>query len=523
VSISVNGAGETCVAYLNRPPNFPFVSGDKLRSDGSLAYSIVNLPGNFILGAIDSGGNCYFVGKGKITPTPGAFQSTPPFSDGGTFIVKLDGSGNTSYATYLSGADNPTGMAVDNAGNLYLTGDCLSAALPTVHAYQPLHSGGSDLFIAALNSTGTGLIYATFWGGSSDESKPAIAVDATHNLYITGATTSSDFPTVLPLEGTFGGFHTAFVIKLSSNGTPVYATYLGDHSGATGTGVAADSSGSAYVVGFAGPGFPLVNPIVSTTVSTTSFVAKFSPDGSALAYSTYLEPGFSGSGIVVDSAGQAYVAVGGPSSVSPILSGDSLSVLNSSGTGFIFSTGIGGSPTSIGIDSVPNIYVAGTVSFDEPFPILNASNGTVVRSKFLEGLSQGYRMKISLSPGISLSHPDSLDFQRALRVGEEDDFADLLVANTSASGNVAISSIAISPGDFTETDGMSGDVGGKRFLRAACHLCADRKGQPNWNYYHHGHGARQPPFDQPHGNGLGTCGEPKQYIADVCTSSPHYL
>ena len=62
-------------------------------------------------------------------------------------------------------------------------------------------------------------------------------------------------------------------------------------------------------------------------------------------------------------------------------------------------------------------------------------------------------MKISLSPGISLSHPDSLDFQRALRVGEEDDFADLLVANTSASGNVAISSIAISPGDFTETDG----------------------------------------------------------------------
>jgi hypothetical protein len=102
VSIAVNNAGEACASYINTPPNSPFAAGAKLRSDGSLIYDISSLPGNVLVGAIDSSGSCYFAGKGQITTTPGSFQSTPKNANS-IFVVKFDAAGNLSFGTYLGG------------------------------------------------------------------------------------------------------------------------------------------------------------------------------------------------------------------------------------------------------------------------------------------------------------------------------------------------------------------------------------------------------------------------------------
>jgi hypothetical protein len=471
-SIAVNGAGDTCAAFINAPPfTTPSVSGAKFKNDGSTIYTISTLPGPTLVEAVDAAGNCYFAGQGQITPSPGVFQSTPKSSTS-MYVEKFDLSGNLVFATYLggSGTDSPAGMAVDSSGNVYLTGATNSNDFPTLNAHQPAPASPSDIFISVLNSTGTNLIYSTYWGGNNQDSGAAIAVDSAHNAYVTGLTLSTDFPVVSPFQATPGG---AFVIKLSSTGVPVYSTYLGPPNGlpppqTQGKGIAADSAGSAYVVGGAGVGFPLKNPIGPTPIGAAGFVTKFSPDGSALVYSSYIDVG---TAIAVDQSGQAYIT-GGPTIplVSPIQSSPDpanpsstnvsllISILNSSGTGLIFSTylGQGAFATSIGTDSVPNIYVSGTVgnaTCCDLFPILNASNGTYFAfDRDGAGVPQGFLSKISLSPGTSLSHPDAVDFkQEILSVGQQG-FGEVLVANTSAVGNISINGIVISQGDFTQTN-----------------------------------------------------------------------
>lgn len=467
VPIAVNDAGEVCAVFIN------YRAGAKLRSDGSVAYAFSNIPGpssgsfgNATLVAIDSNGNCYVAGFGPITPTPGAFQSiskSPPSSPS-PFIVKFDGAGNISFATYLggSGVDTPTGMAVDNSGNVYLTGVTSSNDFPTLNAHQPVLATAPDLFIAVLNPTGTGLLYSTYWGGSGTESNPAIAVDPLHNAYVTGGTDSKDFPTVHPLQATLTGSPSAFVIKLGPTGAPVYSTYLGGLGG--GAAIAADSGGSAYVAGYTG-NFNNCSRIGPCT-SPSAFVSKLSSTGSALSYSASLwgTPSVP-NGIVVDPTGQAYTT--GISSSVPLVSPIQtilgtgfnnhgfVSVLNTAGTAFTFSTSLGedASPTSIGIDSSPNIniYISGMPTRSSlPFPILNAPTGTYVPGV----LSPGFVSKISLSPGISLSHPDTVDFRGGfhLQAGRDSGSADVLVANTSAVGTVSISNIGITMGDFTETN-----------------------------------------------------------------------
>jgi hypothetical protein len=452
--IAVDSAGETCAVFVN------YRAGAKLRNDGSVIYSIMNTPviGNTSLVGIDASGNCYVAGQGQITPTPGAFQGTPKNSSS-PFVVKFDGSGNVGYATYLggSGIDTPTALAVDSSGNVYLTGTTSSNDFPAVHAFQPVLATAPDLFIAVLNSSGTALIYSTYWGGNSTESNPAIAVDVAHNAYITGSTSSTDFPTVSPLQATSAGSNTAFAVKLGSTGSPVYATYLGGQG--VGTGIAADPNGAAYVARNEGAGS-----------STSAFVSKVSADGSAVLYSASLWGANSSlAGIVVDSTGQAYATGSTITSSLPLVSAIQggldtyspfISILDTTGTRVTFSTSLGkdSQMNSIQIDSVPNIYVSGTTNTSYPsnfpFPILNAPNGTYFPPDANgAALRQGFLSKISLSAGISLSHPDTVDLRQAFYLGlGQSGHADVLVANTSALGNVAISSIVISTGDFTETN-----------------------------------------------------------------------
>ena len=133
------------------------------------------------------------------------------------------------YSTYLggSGDDVGFGIAVDTSGSVYVTVVTRSSNFPTTGgALQPTFGGGdlpSDVFVTKLNAGGDAFVYSTYLGGSGNEGEfgpdPAIAVDASGNVYVTGSTQSTDFPTVAPLQPTFGGgstlFGDAFVAKIA--------------------------------------------------------------------------------------------------------------------------------------------------------------------------------------------------------------------------------------------------------------------------------------------------------------------
>lgn len=467
--IVVDAAGEICSA------NSPGLL--KIQSDGSVIYSISTTTSISAI-TVDSQGNCYIAGQGVITPTAGAYQAINK-SGNDQFIEKFDGSGNVVYATYLGGSqsDTPAGIAVDGTGNVYVTGTTTSNDYPTFHAFQPTIAAAPDAFISVLNANGTALLYSTYWGGADSDGSTAIAVDANDNAYITGATKSADFPVIAPFQSTFEG-SAAFVIKLDPTGTPVYSTYLGGSGyGSRGSAIATDVNGSAYVAGSAYAGsVPMVNPIQGSTTDVSAFVSKFTPDGSALVYSTYLGELTSVAGIAVNSAGQAYIGgsvlvVGMPAGSVPLVSpiqttfgtvsyDGYVSVINPSGTALVFSSYLGGDNDTVhgfGVDGARNIYLSGNAS--DGFPITNAANGTyspIYPSDSCDGgicqTIQNFVLKINLSSGTSFSYPTTVDLRPLPQpIGTSTPAVPVLIGNTSASVDVGISNIAIQ-GDFSETN-----------------------------------------------------------------------
>jgi hypothetical protein len=211
-------------------------------------------------------------------------------------VAKLNAAGSALvYSTYLGGSnyDGGYGIAVDSSGNAYVTGDTNSANFPTMNALQANSGGTSDAFVAKLNATGSALVYSTYLGGSSADYGFSVAVDSSGNAYVTGATQSKNFPTVNPIQAGNPGNSAAFVAKLNATGSAlVYSTYLGGASSDQGSGIAVDSSGNAYVTGFTqSTSFPTVNAIqasLGASGATNAFVSKLNAAGSALVYSTYL-------------------------------------------------------------------------------------------------------------------------------------------------------------------------------------------------------------------------------------------
>ncbi len=165
-----------------------------------------------------------------------------------------------TYSTYLggSGGDAAMGVAVDGAGNIYLAGETASLDFPHQNGAQPASGGGSlDAFVAKLNATGDQLVYATYLGGSNYEYAKDVAVDAAGNAYVTGSTTSLNFPTLHALQSTLRGFSDGFVTKLDATGVIVYSTYLGGRAEDYAYGIAVDGSGRAHVTGQTiSPDFP---------------------------------------------------------------------------------------------------------------------------------------------------------------------------------------------------------------------------------------------------------------------------
>ncbi|MFU2192317.1 SBBP repeat-containing protein, partial [Methanobacterium sp. MZD130B] len=195
------------------------------------------------------------------------------------------------YSTYLGGTDDEygCGVAVDGDGNAYITGSTYSTDFPTTPgAYQNTNKGGSEVFVSKLDPTGA-LVYSTYLGGTDYEYGYGVAVDGDGNAYITGETSSTDFPTTSDAYQTsYAGFGDAFVSKLNPSGTGlVYSTYLGGTDYEYGFGVAVDGDGNAYITGSTySTDFPTTPGAYQNTNKGGSevFVSKLDPTG-ALVYS----------------------------------------------------------------------------------------------------------------------------------------------------------------------------------------------------------------------------------------------
>ncbi|HEV2840963.1 MAG TPA: SBBP repeat-containing protein [Chthoniobacterales bacterium] len=357
--------------------------------------------------AVDSAGNAYVVGvPSSDFPTVNAFQDT---SHGiqDVFITKLNAAGSALvYSTYLggSGYDFGLGIAVDSAGSAYVTGQTSSTDFPTANAFQGKNASGlgDDAFVAKLSPTGSALVYSTYLGGSNNDAGVDIAVDSAGNAYVTGFTSSTNFPTANGFQRIEGGFEhgDAFVTKFNGAGSAlVYSTYLGGGDSDHGESIAVDSAGNAYVTGSTlSTDFPTVNAFQSTFgggsdgESGDAFVTKFNAAGSALVYSTYLggDNGDSGHSIAVDSAGSAYVTGGTVSADFPTANalqnaiGGSVDTfvtkLTAAGSALVYSTYLGGNDFEVGhgiaVDSTGNAYVTGNTGSTN-FPTVNPFQSTI--------------------------------------------------------------------------------------------------------------------------------------------------
>lgn len=281
---------------------------------------------------VDGLGNIYVAGE-TVSPqlhtTPGVVQrvygGTFTNVGGDAFVAKFDATGsNLVYLTYLggSGADAALGLDIDTTGNVYLTGITDSPNFPIrTPAIQSklrglpdpyLNMRPFDAFVTKLNPTGSGLVYSTYLGGGGVDQGIGIAVDGSGTAYVTGYTTSTNFPTKLPIQAKSGGQSDAFVSAISPDGSSlVYSTYLGGRGTDRGQGIAVDNVGRAFITGYTvSTNFPTTNAFQSHLAGNQdAFVTVVDATGSALAWSTYLggTGDDRGARIALDGAGKAYV------------------------------------------------------------------------------------------------------------------------------------------------------------------------------------------------------------------------
>ncbi len=284
--------------------------------------------------AADSTGNIYVAGLTSSAdfPAQDAFQPSRASRGSDAFVAKLNAQGNALvYCTYLGGGDEDraAGVAVDAAGNAYVSGTTRSSDFPRKNPLQSRPGGSTDVFLAKFNAAGS-LLFSTTLGGGGSDSVAALALDAAGNSYLTGTTYSSDFPVRNALQAAYGGDGDAFITKVNAAGTAlVYSTYLGggkrmgvppatDRANA----IAVDTSGNAYITGEAfSSDFPTANAMIGDRNQYSmaeAFVLKLNAAGSAATYSTFLAHASwsAGSKIAVDASGSVYVSGASASSAS---------------------------------------------------------------------------------------------------------------------------------------------------------------------------------------------------------------
>ncbi|HEX6464899.1 MAG TPA: SBBP repeat-containing protein, partial [Vicinamibacterales bacterium] len=370
-SIAVDSSGNACIAGRTNSPDFPLSNqfqsqllGDydafvaKLSADGTaLLFSTYfggsgNDEGAGI--AVDSSGMIYVTGATEtlsqfdFVTTTGAFQRTYGGGMNDAYVAKFDatqpGPATLVYSTFLGGGDRERGnsIAVDSAGNAYVAGRTGSSDFPLMNPLQPSFGGGTyDAFVSELSADGSTLIYSTYLGDVGTDQAYGIAVDSAGNAYVTGVTSSSNFPTMNAYQPTLAGGTDVFVSAImSGGGALMYSTYLGGSGTDLGSGLALDASGIISVTGRTASqnDFPETPDAIQPTFGggpNDAFVAKFNP------------------------------ALSGPASL--VYS----SYLGGSGDEDVPTQGVAGNPAgAIAVDPAGNVYATGNTSSAD-FPTLN--------------------------------------------------------------------------------------------------------------------------------------------------------
>jgi hypothetical protein len=203
---------------------------------------------------VDGIGNVYIFGETQSSAsiaTTGAYQTTYGGSRD-AFLAKFDTTGNLLWATYFggSGTEQGRGLAIDDTGNIYVTGATLSSSgIATSGAHQITYGGGRDAFLVKFNSAGT-LLWGTYFGGSNYDDGSGVCVDTLGNVYVTGYTSSSaGISTSGAYQTILAGSSDAFLAKFTSNGIIQWSTYYGGSSADNGISISCDNSGKIYLFG----------------------------------------------------------------------------------------------------------------------------------------------------------------------------------------------------------------------------------------------------------------------------------
>ena len=428
--------------------------------------------------AVDPAGNVYVVGEttsqnfpklNAAQPAYGGSGGNNFFNGGDAFAAKLNASGGLVYSTYLGGAmdDGATAIAVDSTGAAYIVGATLSRSFfPSAPGYQKQFGGTAgqfinpngyvtfnlgDAFIVKLDPTGSQVLGATYLGGSLDESAAAVTLDSSNNVWVSGCTNSSNFPTQHPYQGAFAGMSPGtlqpfmncgdgFLSELSPDlKTLLYSTYFGGNGDDAISAIQVDAAGTVYMTGITvSTNFPTKSPISGQStyhgpttraesaigVSGDAFVAHLNPSTNQLIFSTYLGGSSNdvGSAIALDSTGAVYVAGMTNSTDFPLQGALQSKMAGSGGTNFVggdafvakldptgaqllFSTYLGGAGADgamgLLVDPAGNVVVMGSTGSSD-FPVV-ATSQTASKPTFSGGSADAFIAKISglnSGPGI---------------------------------------------------------------------------------------------------------------------------
>ncbi len=359
-AIAVTSSGEVLVAGTTLSTNFPLLNAlqSTLRATSDGFVTRLNASGTGLVFSTYLGGtgldeinglalatDALYVGGASGSsdlPSPTTYQNYVQNFDGFVTKLALDGS-SVQWTTYIGGMgeDRVRSIAVDPAGNVYAAGVTASTDLPTTtSAYQKTYGGGIyDGFLAVLPPVTTNPRYVTYLGAGGYDEAFGVATIGTAggqgwSAYVAGSTSSMDFPVVNALYASRQGTYCGFVLNLTDSGMN-YSTYFGGPSQSVAQGIAVDPAGNAYIAGWNDsvsiPPLPLVNATQIYGGNFDGFLAKLSPSGGKLMFSTVAGGSIPDYfyGIAVDASGNAYAAGWTSSSdyptVSPVMPAQGLS------------------------------------------------------------------------------------------------------------------------------------------------------------------------------------------------------
>ncbi|HEV3029455.1 MAG TPA: SBBP repeat-containing protein [Planctomycetota bacterium] len=309
--VAADSAGNVYVGGFTNSANFPLlgafdrlvdVYGDgfvtKLSPTGTLVWSTYlggQAEQDEVDGlAVDGSGNVYVTGWTNASDFPILGGLGRPYNGTSAFVAKISSAGALVWSSFLGGSypDYGRTIAVNGSGEVYVAGETSSTDFPIVGGFGAVLSGGYDAFVVKINAAGTAIVWSTFLGGSGDDFAYGIALDGSGNVFLTGATSSANFPST-------GGFQTvlhnapdAYVTKINPSGTAIlWSTYLGGLGADKAHSIVSDGAGHVFVTGeTTSYDFPTKNGWSMSTIAGGAFVTKIA-DGltPSILWSSYLE------------------------------------------------------------------------------------------------------------------------------------------------------------------------------------------------------------------------------------------